>query len=456
MPSEMIAQEKAGGRGFGGTSRQHGRDMQDEGLSAPRWRALGGSRIGAAHARADRPNRDAVGWWPEAGRGPEAVLAVAGGLDGAKSFRGDRGAQLAVAAALESVVAVLEGSSEPAVVRREAQERLPVSLVRAWRERVTQDLAREPLSEAELDALSRAEGGVARQLVAGQPLLVYGATLLAAAITPTFSLFVRIGGGEALTVSDTGQVTRPLAIGPRADGAASLAAPQADKELRVVFQTLSGAPPALVLLTSDGYARSFPTETAFQQMPTDLHAMIQMQGLSVVEESLEDWLTQASQEGAGDDVTLGLLARTDFGAGRLNPAPVRAAVPGPERIPPPVPAVAPQEDAPGAEPNRPLLSGGMSWRQGGRTVATGEAGIPRPSASGTPRRHHSSRRAAKRRQQQLRLAWAALALLLLVIVVGGIAFLIRAHAHHRRPAPAARAVKPASSAPAPPQPASRR
>jgi hypothetical protein len=73
-----------------------------------------------------------------------------------------------------------------------------------------------------------------------------------------------------------------------------------------------GSPPALILLATDGYANSFVNEEAFLQVATDIWEIIRDEGLATVTENLEGWLERASQEGSGDDITLGLLCRLDL------------------------------------------------------------------------------------------------------------------------------------------------
>jgi hypothetical protein len=63
-------------------------------------------------------------------------------------------------------------------------------------------------------------------------------------------------------------------------------------------------PPALVLLASDGYANSFSTKDAFLQVGSDLHGYLESRGAAWISERVEDWLTQTSADGSGDDITL--------------------------------------------------------------------------------------------------------------------------------------------------------
>lgn len=289
--------------------------MDEEYTHSVQWRVVGRSVMGASHTRLGKPNQDALGWQPDSGVGTTALLAVADGHGSAKCFRSERGSRLAVETALDELASLLAGQGTDATAtKRLAQERLPQTLVRRWRQRVDDDLAREPLTDGELQTLAQSEGAAAQRLVAEQPVLAYGSTLLAAVATPAFLLYVQIGDGDILTVSDVGGVSRPVAGDARlvANETTSLCTAEAWKDFRVTFQPLAGSPPALIVLSSDGYANSFQNESAFLQVGQDLHGLIAAEGLGVVADNLAAWLAQASQEGSGDDVTVGVLARADF------------------------------------------------------------------------------------------------------------------------------------------------
>ena len=89
----------------------------------------------------------------------------------------------------------------------------------------------------------------------------------------------------------------------------SLAGKQAWRDFRVAFQALSGPPPALVLLTTDGYPNSFRDDQGFLQVGADLVQLIRADGLDAVRANLDTWLSEASAAGSGDDITVALIWR---------------------------------------------------------------------------------------------------------------------------------------------------
>ncbi len=153
----------------------------------------------------------------------------------------------------------------------------------------------------------------ARQAVEAKPGLAYGATLLSVLVTDSFILYLQLGDGDILTVSETGQVERPMPRDERLLGneTTSLSSEQAWRDVQVRFQVTAGTPPALILLSTDGYANSFRDESSFSKVGSDLLDLLRAEGVDKVNDSLKLWLAEASQAGNGDDITLGIICRMD-------------------------------------------------------------------------------------------------------------------------------------------------
>jgi hypothetical protein len=75
--------------------------------------------------------------------------------------------------------------------------------------------------------------------------------------------------------------------------------------------------PALILLSTDGYANSFSQDSEFEKVGTDLLEIIcehpdgLQEGISSIQENLPNWLSIASEKGSGDDTTVGILCNLD-------------------------------------------------------------------------------------------------------------------------------------------------
>lgn len=280
-----------------------------------RWRVVGQSVRGATHERAGLPNQDAIHWLPESSAGLPMILAVADGHGSHRSFRSETGARLAVETAARVIGDFLRGQTQTeslSVTKRAAEEWLPSALVRGWLEAVAVHLAAHPLSADELK-LPVEVHSTSKQDVPSNLPVAYGTTLLAVAVTAGFILYLQLGDGEILTVSQEGGVTKPLPKDERlfANETTSLCAPDAWRDFRVCFQVVSDRPPALILLSTDGYPNSFHDERGFLRVGSDILAMIQVDGLDAVNQQLESWLTEATYAGSGDDVTLGLICSAE-------------------------------------------------------------------------------------------------------------------------------------------------
>jgi hypothetical protein len=288
-----------------------------ENIERIEWQVLGASVRGAAHIRAGQPKQDAMTWLPESGTELPLALAVADGHGSAKCFRSDVGAQLAVAIATQTVQEYC--GTQPAGVslsalQRVAEEQLPLELTRRWQSAVQDALATTPFSSEELARLEQHAEVAARQSVEANPLVAYGTTLLTVLVTPTFILYLQLGDGDILTVTAAGEVSRPLPKDERlfANETTSLCVPDAWQDMRVGFHVLAEAPPALILLATDGYANSFRTDAGFLQVGSDLLEVLKTDGAETVSEQLAPWLTETSINGSGDDITLGTVCRKDI------------------------------------------------------------------------------------------------------------------------------------------------
>ena len=272
------------------------------------WEVVGQTVRGAAHERNGLPNQDAIYWLPASGRGSSAVLAVADGHGSPRYPRSHAGARIAVETAVRLIDDFIRSQSNVdnlSLIKDATQEWLPRALVRNWAEGVADDLETEPLSETELFLLGA--GGSRESSIA------YGATLLVAAVNERFACYLQLGDGEILTVSDRGDVTRPLSKDDRLFGneTTSLCANEAWRDFRVHFQPLTQSPPALVLLSTDGYPNSFRDESGFLKVGSDILNMVQENGLTSVKDQLAGWLRDSTRAGSGDDITVGILSSLD-------------------------------------------------------------------------------------------------------------------------------------------------
>ena len=277
--------------------------------STSQWQVIGQSVRGAAHERQGIPNQDAIAWLPKSGAGSPVVVAVSDGHGGARYTRSHIGARLAVKTStrlIHSFAVRHKGSANLSLTKRTAEEWLPQALARAWLEAVNEHLERHPLARDEAGLLIASRAGEEDHAIA------YGTTLLVALVTNVFAIYLQIGDGEILTVTDGGEVSRPVPRDDRllANETTSLCAVDAWRDFRVVFQPITNSRPSLILLASDGYPNSFRNEAGFLQAGLDILKVLRTEGGTRVHNSLEGWLRDTSKVGSGDDVTVAILYPT--------------------------------------------------------------------------------------------------------------------------------------------------
>lgn len=277
------------------------------------WSVIGESVKGASHVRSKRGNQDAIDWSPRTQVSPEVIVAVADGHGSSESFRSDRGSRLAVEAAL-SVVGDLFSlpvgqHRSLTLVKRAVEEELPRRIPHRWRESVMRDLALDPYTEEEID---RHRAGEADRRNSTADLLPYGATLITAVATPAFIAICQLGDGDALMVSDEDEATRvfpdEISLG---DATTSLCLDDPWRYTRTFFRASFGARPALIVLSTDGFSNSFRDEGAFLEAVGSLRRTIANRGADETARGLAASLTEMSERGSGDDITLGIICRED-------------------------------------------------------------------------------------------------------------------------------------------------
>jgi serine/threonine protein phosphatase PrpC len=289
-----------------------------------KWKVTAASARGSSHIRSGLPNQDACEFRNgDRSSALRAVLAVSDGHGGARHFRSHVGSALAANTAIhvlyDSLDAILAetGAGLRNQPLEDAVPALTNRMCKDWRNSVRSDLENNPLTVPELEAVEAAEGPAARASVEQDPVLAYGATLLATAVSDDFVLCLQLGDGDILAVDESGRTMRPIAADDRlvANQTTSLCQATAAQEFRsAVLREF----PAMVLVSTDGYANSFRSDADFMKIGADYLDIVRKQGIDALSEELPGILTGASEEGSGDDITLGVLHRVGSGSGHAT------------------------------------------------------------------------------------------------------------------------------------------
>ena len=263
------------------------------------WAVGGRSVMGASHVDFRIPNQDAIAWGPREGRGPAVVLAAADGHGASVHFRSGVGAHIAVDVATKVLA---EEITDPAwMAATDASRLLAIKrrIVAGWREQVLADVATRPLE--------RSAGR------ASDPFLPYGTTLVAAAVAGQAIVLLQIGDGDLLLGMADGTMVRPL---PSDEGLVgeqtySLCQPDAEARMRARIFAASDGDCDFIMLSTDGLSKSLRDESAFRELASFWRKTVAAEGLIPVTDRLDQWLSDASRKGSGDDITLGFIARQD-------------------------------------------------------------------------------------------------------------------------------------------------
>jgi len=280
------------------------------------WTAISASVRGNWHEQSGQKNQDAVRLKNPRTAADALLIAVSDGHGSLRSFRSDRGSVIAAECALRLLKKFVRQTG-PGVplsrVRRQAQRRWPRELVAAWRRAVRADLARDPFSPIDFAAFPESPP-VIKPGAEPPPIayLAYGATLIVTAVTRRYILYAQLGDGDILTVDGNGTVSCPLKRNHKfyANETASLCTNEALSEFQVRVDPVRVATPALIMLSTDGYANCFGDDEGFFSVGADLLAYTQRHGAVFVDKNLGKWLRESSRDGSGDDITVGLAVRT--------------------------------------------------------------------------------------------------------------------------------------------------
>jgi len=242
------------------------------------WRAIGSVADGAIHIRQEKPCQDALFFSCEKNF---SIACVADGHGSNSCPYSADGALTAVKIAAEILAQTLDIAALKDI-------RLPRLIESKWKEAVEK-----------IHAEKEREENFAH--------ILYGTTLLAAAATEKFIFVLQIGDGNILTVDEN--AAHPILPAEENVGeeTESLCLENAWTFIRTQIIPLDAQKPAMILLSTDGYAKSFADSAGFLKAGTDFFKLWQENGLDFIEKNLHDWLRNTSDKGSGDDIAMVLL-----------------------------------------------------------------------------------------------------------------------------------------------------
>lgn len=232
------------------------------------------------------------------------VVAVADGHGSKKCFRSNIGSEFAVEVLLKIFRQHFSSNTFDNFQTgfSGTKENLAKTIHRQWLEKVKNHLVNNPFSPDEelIDAK-----------VLNNQVISYGTTLLGALITKNYIIYLQLGDGDILVVSENA-VTRPIPKDENliANETYSLCDKEADSLFRFYYQPVIGQLPDLILLSTDGYSNSFPNDNEFQKTALDYNNLYKDEGLDFIRKNITGWLTDTTVHGSGDDLTTILVFKT--------------------------------------------------------------------------------------------------------------------------------------------------
>ena len=233
------------------------------------------------------------------------IIALADGHGSSKCPRSDRGSMIAVNSFYHIMKKYLEiyGEDEEDIthlmtfLNREGDVLFAQDVCEEWQARVKQSFYKN-----KVEGMTNEDGSIKWPSV----FSLYGTTLLGMLITDSFVFSFQIGDGDISAV--TKNVVEPLVEPEKFLGTEthSLSKPDAWRKAVTSVHRLEAESREsyMYILSTDGFANSYTSDKEYQKTCRDYLQMIRKYGIDVVQKNLKKWLTETSELGCGDDITV--------------------------------------------------------------------------------------------------------------------------------------------------------
>lgn len=260
------------------------------------WNIISESVIGADHKRKKMPLQDAVMSMVDR---DYMYASIADGHGSGLSFRSDVGAGLAVFSAIDIIkhqarnIAEIRGTYERELALRNVLQAISAH----WARLVMKNLKAKPFQPEELDILSPAQ----KTRLASSALYAYGSTLSLLVLNRRKVFGFCLGDGDCLFKGKDG--IHCLSEGGEVKGEATESICQVESIPKARYFEYDAGDLDCILLSTDGYKKSFESEDDFKQVIEDMDEILRKEGASKIKEHLAAWLDETSIKGSGDDIS---------------------------------------------------------------------------------------------------------------------------------------------------------
>lgn len=260
----------------------------------------GESVKGASHVRNGMPCQDSfkIDEFP----GVLSIIAVADGHGSEKSPRSKSGSQIAVnvfSKVMQDYLKNYATTTDELItyLNRDGQVHFAQDICMEWQRRVRKSF-NDSKGEKPLTEDGQTDWRTVYQM--------YGTTLLGLLITMNFIFAFQIGDGDIRLID--GEKISPVVESEKILGVEthSLSNTEAWKKAvtSVRRREASGGRPYLYMLSTDGFANSYVSDDEFDKTGREYFDMIRQHGFDTVSSNLGKWLSETSELGCGDDITV--------------------------------------------------------------------------------------------------------------------------------------------------------
>ncbi len=247
------------------------------------------------------------------------IVAVADGHGSSKCPRSDRGSMIAVNSFCEVMKSYLKvyGEDEAGLsnlitfLNREGDMRFAQDICEEWQARVKQSFYKN-----KVDGMTDEDGNIKWTSV----FSMYGTTLLGMLVTESFVFSFQIGDGDISVV--TKDEVAPLVEPERFLGTETHSLSKLDAWRKAVASVrrreIESKESYMYILSTDGFANSYTSDKEYQKTCNDYLQMIQEHGAETVQANLKNWLTETSELGCGDDITVVMVFFFQIGDGDIS------------------------------------------------------------------------------------------------------------------------------------------
>ena len=281
--------------------------------------AIGESVIGANHVRNGTPCQDAL----RIDNGDEfTIVSISDGHGSAACPFSNEGAQAAVDSAYAVFSSIIEDSGDPFhTISSNKDIWLPKQIEQHWKNEIIKIHNANKREEYPQESF---------------PYELYGATLISLVAADNFIFALQLGDGDILSITPMGDINDynddlvdmefdenppdpdyaeiftvewflppDTTLGPETNSLCQDNCWQHVKTKMLPVRRSDNLP--MIMLSTDGYANSFNSDNGFKKAGADFFTLIYNHGLVHVEDNLEDWLTESSVRGSGDDITVAFI-----------------------------------------------------------------------------------------------------------------------------------------------------